>query len=63
MTPLSDFIPISEAVAIVARHRVTDPEDDAVARAFTEPEIGEAARHRPVLWRRWRVHGPAQSGL
>ena len=40
MTPLSDFIPISEAVAIVARHRVTDPEDDAVARAFTEPEIG-----------------------
>ena len=57
MTPLSDFIPISEAVArvvgrvrrqreredeaaIVARHPVTDPEDDAVARAFAEPEIG-----------------------
>ena len=29
-----------DEAAIVARHPVTDPEDDAVARAFAEPEIG-----------------------
>ena len=56
MTPLSDFIPISEAVArvvgrvrrqrerefndveLVARFPVSDPEDEAVAREFAEPE-------------------------
>ena len=29
-----------DEAAIVARHPVADPEDDAVARAFAEPEIG-----------------------
>ena len=29
-----------DEATIVARHPVTDPEDDAVARAFAEPEIG-----------------------
>ena len=31
---------LQDEAAIVARHPVTDPEDDAVARAFAEPEIG-----------------------
>ena len=56
MTPLSDFVPISEVVArvvgrvrrqrerefndaeLVARFPVSDPEDEAVAREFAEPE-------------------------
>ena len=28
---------LEDEAAIVARHPVTDPEDDAVARAFAEP--------------------------
>ena len=31
---------LEDEAAIVARHPVTDPEDEHAARAFAEPEIG-----------------------